>query len=331
MKSPRSILLAISFVALAILTISFTNKGKVEPEPHLDTIDVQASPKLEVTQGKGTQIEPSYKIGTPELPAKLSFAGESVPLDRSDVKEKLDREMLVNTYWQSSTILLIKRSKRIFSVIEPILKAEGVPDDFKYLAVAESGLIENAISSAGARGVWQFMKTTGRKYGLESTGTVEERYNTKLATKAACQYLKKAYKETGSWALAAAAYNRGLGGIKGDLKKQAVSSYYDLFLNRETGRYVYRIIALKTILEDPSKYGFNISPNEYYSSPRTYSLQVDTGISSLPAFAADYGTTYNTLRTLNPWLISYRLENKSGKKYVIEVPYREAEEGIEQH
>lgn len=326
MKLSKKLIPALGIAALATLIYAFTDQSSPVPEPaERDTIvEEQVSPGVEAVE-----IERSYSIGSPDLPEKVTFAGESIPIDRADVREKLDREMLVNMYWQSSTILLIKRSKRIFSIIDPILKEEGVPADFRYLAVAESGLIENAVSSSGARGIWQFMKTTGRKYGLESSSTVEERYNTELATRAACKYLKKAYKSTGSWALAAAAYNRGEAGILRDLSKQKVKSYFDLYLNRETGRYVYRIVALKTILENPGAYGFNIGDNEYYSFPNTYTITVDTTISNLPSFALDHGTTYNMLRTLNPWLISYELSDASRKKYKIKLPYLEAEEGME--
>jgi hypothetical protein len=326
MKSTKKIILVLSISALALLIYSFTDQSQAVPDPKADSIQVED--KVEIPT-QTVEFDPSYKIGSPELPSSLTFAGEVVPVARPEVREKLDREMLVNMYWQSSTILLIKRSKRIFDIIDPILKEQGVPADFKYLAVAESGLIENAVSSSGARGIWQFMKTTGKKYGLESTTTVEERYNTELATRAACKYLKKAYKATGSWALAAAAYNRGEAGILRDMKKQRANSYYDLYLNRETGRYLYRIIALKTILENPSTYGFSIPSNEYYTSPNTYKVTVDTTIADLPAYALKQGTTYMALRTLNPWLISYSLANKSRKKYVIRLPYLEAEEGME--
>lgn len=301
----------------AFVTFSFTQTQNSQQ---------QATPEV----SEEMSISPAYEIGSPSIPEGLKFAGEDVPLDNPAVREKLDRELLVNTYWQSSTILQIKRSKRVFEIIEPILKANGVPEDFKYLAVAESGLVENAVSSSGARGIWQFMKATGKKYGLESTITVEERYNIEKSTKAACKYLKHAYDETGNWALAAAAYNRGLNGILVAMNKQQVKSYYDLYLNRETGRYVYRILALKTILSNPKAYGFQIEDNEYYTYSEFYTVTVDTTVNDLSKFAQDYGTTYLGLRTLNPWMISYSLQNKSGKKYTVKVPYRQAEQGIDQ-
>jgi len=318
MEFKKKLIPIFAAVILAIMAFSF-GASEVENMENSQSVEVQET----------QHISPTYAISSPEIPEGQTFAGEKIPFDKVGVREKMDRELLVNTYWQSSTVLLIKRSRRIFDIIEPILREEGVPADFKYLAVAESGLLENAVSSSGARGIWQFMKSTGKKYGLESTSTVEERYNTEKATRAACKYLKRAYKETGSWALAAAAYNRGLGGIKSDMRKQKANSYYDLYLNRETGRYVYRIIALKTILSNPSKFGFNVAESEYYTHPTTYNVTVDTGIADLPQFALSMGTNYSVLRVLNPWLISYSLENKSRKKYIIRVPELQAE-GVEE-
>jgi membrane-bound lytic murein transglycosylase D len=321
MKFTKKYIIALALATTILVIYSFTDQSQAVPEPQNDTLVLAPITHVEAA----SEVDPNYQISSPQIPDHIVFAGEKVPLDRSDVREKLDREILVNTYWQSSTILLLKRSQRLFKIIEPILKENGVPDDFKYLAVAESGLIENAVSSSGARGIWQFMKTTGRKYGLESTITVEERYNTRLATKAACTYLKRAYKNTGSWALAAAAYNRGVSGILRDMKKQNVKSYYDMYLNRETGRYLYRIIALKTIMQTPANYGFNISPDEAYKSINSYTVSVDTTILNLPSFAQNHGTNYLILRTLNPWLVGYTLQNKSHKKYQILLPYLKAE------
>ena len=196
-----------------------------------------------------------YRVYALKTPENISFCDEEVPLELLDVRERLDRELLVNTYWQSNMLLLIKRSYRFFPLIEKILKEEDVPQDFKYLAVIESGL-ENVRSPKGAKGIWQIMSGTAREYGLEVNKNVDERYNLELSTRAACKYLKKAKDKFGSWTLAAAAYNRGIMGISRNLSKQKVENYYDLLLGRETSRYIFRILAVKEIMENSNNYGF---------------------------------------------------------------------------
>jgi membrane-bound lytic murein transglycosylase D len=207
--------------------------------------------------------EPSYKVYALELPDTLSFAGELVPLHSPDLRERLDRELLVNTYWQSNMMLLLKRANKYFPTIEKILKEEGVPTDLKYLSVIESGL-ENAISPAGAKGFWQIMRTTGKEYGLEVNSNVDERYHIAFSTQMAAQYLKKAKDKFGSWTLAAASYNRGMSGIQRNLNAQKVESYFDLLLGKETSRYVFRILAVKEIIENPSKYGYVFDDTDLY-------------------------------------------------------------------
>lgn len=263
--------------------------------------------------------EPSYKVYALELPDTLSFAGELVPLHSPDLRERLDRELLVNTYWQSNMMLLLKRANKYFPTIEKILKEEGVPTDLKYLSVIESGL-ENAISPAGAKGFWQIMRTTGKEYGLEVNSNVDERYHIAFSTQMAVQYLKKAKDKFGSWTLAAASYNRGMSGIQRNLNAQKVESYFDLLLGKETSRYVFRILAVKEIIENPSKYGYVFDDTDlYYSVPVRYH-GLDTAISNLTSFAQKMGVNYKVLKIHNPWLLQNHLNNKSRKYYEIAIP-----------
>ena len=265
--------------------------------------------------------EPTYKVYALELPDTLSFAGEKVPLHSPDLRERFDRELLVNTYWQSNMMLLLKRANKYFPTIEKILNEEGVPGDLKYLSVIESGL-ENVVSPAGARGFWQIMRTTGREYGLEVNSNVDERYHIAFSTRMAAQYLKKAKKKFGSWTLAAASYNRGMSGIQRNLNNQKVESYFDLRLGQETSRYVFRVLAVKEIIENPSKYGYVFDDTDlYYSVPvRLHGL--DTAISNLTAFAEKMGVNYKILKIHNPWLLQNHLNNRSRKYYEIAIPER---------
>ncbi len=260
-----------------------------------------------------------YKILTPEIPAKIDFAGEKVPLDLFYVRESLDREILVNTYMHSSTTLMFKRACRWFPVIEPILKKNNIPGDFKYLALAESNLA-NVVSSAGAEGFWQFIKGTGQKYGLEITEEVDERYNLEKATEAACRYFHDAYEEYKNWTLVAASYNRGIDGVGKALEKQKVTNYFDTYLVEETSRYVYRILAIKQIYTHPTSYGFYLREKDFYPPLKTYTITVDSSISDLAAFAFKLKINYRILREFNPWLRRYSLTNKSGKPYLITLP-----------
>jgi hypothetical protein len=266
-----------------------------------------------------SQFKDDYKIYALPLPKMVDFCGEEVPLNHFDVKEKLDRELLVNTYWQSNTLLNIKRANKYFPVIEPILKKNGVPDDFKYLALIESGFT-NVVSPAGAAGFWQIMKSAGKERGLEINSEVDERYHLEKATQAACDYLKEAYEKFGSWTLAAASYNMGMAGLENQLNIQKADNYYDLVLNEETSRYVYRILAVKQILNNPQNYGFNLRPQDLYSPLPTFTITVDTSISDLAQFAARIGTNYKTVKLFNPWLRKHYLTNKSGKTYEITLP-----------
>ena len=270
--------------------------------------------------GKEDPIVNSYNVYALEMPENLNFAGELVPVEDPDIYERMDRELLVNTYWQSNGLLMFKRAQKYFPIIEPILKKNGVPDDFKYLAVIESGLVQTAKSPAGASGVWQIMSATGRENGLEVNSNVDERYNLEKATEVACDYLKKAKKNLGSWTKAAAAYNAGNAGVSRRLKEQDVNGYYDLLLGEETGRYVFRIVALKEILSNPDKYGFNFNKSHLYKAVPTYKVEVDTAVTDFAQFAKDFGINYKILKRHNPWLRESHLNNKSRKSYAIEIP-----------
>ncbi|MNY14358.1 Membrane-bound lytic murein transglycosylase D precursor [compost metagenome] len=235
------------------------------------------------------------------------------------MKERLDRELLVNANLDASTLLIIKRANRSFPIIEPILKKNGVPDDFKYLAVAESALM-NATSSAGAKGFWQFMPDTAKERGMEVNDGVDERYHLEKSTEAACKYLLDAYRKFGSWTLAAASYNGGFGGVNKQITIQGVTNYYDLLLTDETARYVFRILALKQIMKNPVEYGFNVVPAELYPNIPTRKLEIDSSITDLAAFAKAQGINYKILKIHNPWLRDRKLTNPAKKKYIIEIP-----------
>ncbi len=263
-----------------------------------------------------------YKIYALNIPANLAFAEEKLPLQLLDIHEKLDRELLVNTYWQSNTLLYLKRANKYFPIIEPILKENGIPDDFKYLAVIESGLTP-IVSPAGAAGFWQIMKSTGKEMGLEINSEVDERYHVAKSTHVACRYLNDAYAKFGSWTLAAASYNMGMGGLNRQLTKQQVDSYYDLKLNSETGRYVYRIMAAKEILSAPKKYGFQYRENQLWNGVQTEKLKVTTTISNLALFAKEIGINYKILKEYNPWLRGNSLTLKSIPEYTFDIPKKE--------
>lgn len=260
-----------------------------------------------------------YNVYALDIPENMSFANEPMPLDQPDVFERFDRELLVNTYWQSNGFLMLKRSHKFFPVIEPILESYGIPEDFKYLAVIESGL-QNVTSPAGAKGFWQIMKGTGREYGLEINVNVDERYHLERSTHVACQYILNAKDKLGSWTLAAAAYNAGVNGISNQLDRQNVSNYYDLLLGEETGRYIFRIVALKEILNYPQKYGFNFATTDLYKTIPTKEVKVDTAVSDFSIFSEKFGINYKQLKLHNPWLREAHLNNKSRKEYFIKIP-----------
>jgi hypothetical protein len=261
----------------------------------------------------------NYKVFSLTLPHELSFCGEQVPMERLDVRERLDRELLVNTYWQSNTLLAHKRTARWFPLIEEVLRREGVPEDMKYLAVVESGLT-NVVSPAGATGYWQFLKETAIGHGLEVNTEVDERYHVERATEAACRYLKEAYQRHGSWALAAAAYNLGQGGVDKQMARQKQNNYFDLQLPEETSRYLFRILAMKEIIRDPERYGFHLRSKDLYPPYVTRSVEVSGPIEDLADFAIRHNTNYRTLKLLNPWLRDVKLTNREGRNYTILLP-----------
>lgn len=261
----------------------------------------------------------NYEIKALKIPAGINFAGEHIPIEKPDIRERLDRELLVNTYWQSNMLLLMKRANKYFPLIEPILEKNGVPDDFKYLALIESGLM-NVTSPAGAKGFWQIMKATARENGLEVNSNVDERYHIEMATEVACKYLIKSKERFGNWTLAAAAYNGGNAGMTRRLDAQHVDNYYDLLLGEETGRYVFRIAAVKEIMENPDKYGFLFDKEDLYNLQSTRTVEVDTVITNIALFAKDFDTNYKELKIHNPWLRENHLNNKSRKLYHIKIP-----------
>jgi len=251
----------------------------------------------------------------------FDFAGEALPMQNFDVRERLEREILRNCYYHSNTLLILKRMQRYFPIIEPILAEEGIPDDFKYLAVIESDLM-NAVSPAGAKGFWQFMKGTGLDYKLEINREVDERYHLEKATRAACHYIKKGVLKFQSYTLTAAAYNMGSAGLQREMNAQKFNSYYDLNLNSETGRYVFRIAAIKEILRDPAAYGFFLDQGQGYTPLQDYKVvTVSKSISNLGDFAKKYGTTYRMIKVYNPWLIASSLPISTGNSYEIKIPY----------
>lgn len=236
------------------------------------------------------------------IPTEMEFCGEKVPLDRADIRERLERELLSNTYRHAATILLIKEMGRWQPRINAVLQSEDAPEDLFYLACAESSLNPNAVSPSNAVGLWQFLEGTAKSLGLEITESIDERRHTEKATRAAVAYLRQGKQKFGSWTSAAAAYNRGPNGLARAMEAQLADSYYDLYLNEETSRYVFRILALKLILQNPSLYGFDIPRSERYEEYKTRPVSVNSNIPSLPSFARSQGTTYYMLRLLNPWL-----------------------------
>lgn len=303
MKVMQKILSALGLIFVGVL---LSHSVRSEPIPGLSVLN--SDPKPVITRTKAV-----------EVPENIDFAGEIVPVKDVDVYERLDRELLINTYLHSVTVLNFKRANKFFPVIEPILKEHGVPDDFKYLAVIESNL-QNVTSPAGAKGIWQFMPATAKQFGLEVSPTVDERYHLEKSTVAACKYLLGAKEKLGSWTLAAASYNAGMNGIDSKRTKQDVEDYYNLLLNSETSRYLFRIIAVKQIMQNPEKYGFDFQPEDFYQYTPNHKVEVDSSIIDLTKFAAEQGINYKILKRHNPWLLGNSLANNSRKKYEIEIP-----------
>lgn len=293
-------LIFVGVILIIPLFIQSTNEEKVE-ESHQD------------------KFRNDYRIYSLSIPEKMQFSGEAVPIQVLDVRERMDRELHVNTYWQSNTLLYLKRANKWFPVIEPILKKNGIPDDFKYLALIESGFT-HVVSPAGAAGFWQIMKETGKEYGLEISDEIDERYHVEKATEAACKYLNEAHTRFGSWTMAAASYNMGLNGLNKQVKKQLVSNYYDLLLSEETSRYVFRVLAAKELMTNSEKYGFHYREKDLWNNVASYTVDVDTSINNLSEFAQSYNINYKILKHFNPWLRQNTLTVKSGKSYQLKLP-----------
>jgi membrane-bound lytic murein transglycosylase D len=260
-----------------------------------------------------------YQVFALDLPQEINFAGEEVPLNDIDVYERMDRELLINTYWQTQTILAHKRANRWFPVIIPILQRNGIPEDFKYIPLIETGFT-NATSPRGAVGFWQFMEGTAKELGLEVNNMVDERYHVEKATQAACTYFKQLHDEFGSWTMAAAAYNIGLTGLKTQVIRQKNNSYYDLLLNEETSRYVFRLLSMKEIFEHPEDYGYHIRKRDLYKQIPTYTVKVDTAVTDFALFAQSMKINYKVLKSFNPWLREAYLDNPANKMYYIQIP-----------
>lgn len=293
-----------AFFTVAVLG-SYSRQNEA-PEVTTETTKTNAIPQV---------IEPV------DLDKPFDFAGERLPMELPDVQERLDRELTINTYRHGNTLLNIKKSYRYFPVIEKILAEYGLPDDLKFVAVAESDL-SNATSPAGAKGFWQFMSATGKHYGLEINSEVDERYHLEKATHAACKYLQDYHKRFGSWSLAAAAYNMGGTRLAKELTVQRAENYYDLNLNQETMRYLFRLVAMKELLKDPRKFGFYIdeAQDAYHSLNNYEEVEIDGPISSIADFAAEHGVSYRDIKFYNPWIIGSRLSNSSRKTYLIRIP-----------
>lgn len=267
--------------------------------------------------------ESTFSAAPWALPENVTFAGEAMPLKNFDTRESLDRELNATAYRHGSTLLTIKRAGRYFPEIEKILRENGIPDDFKYLACAESDL-SNAISPAGATGFWQIMEGTGKEMGMAINKEVDERYNLEQSTLFACRYFKKAYERYGSWTMAAASYNNGLSGLDEQMEIQKEANYYDLLLNDETARYIFRITALKLVMTEPSRYGFEIASDDTYKPIPYTEVKVDTAVTSFEQFSRHFDTNYKMLKFLNPWLRKPFLTNSDGMEYMIRVPARDA-------
>lgn len=305
-KSIRTCRIACGFAIIAagiLIATLFISAGKDEADDQL--------------QNRNEGLK--YSVYPIHHPEELEFAGEKVPLGYFDVKEDLDRELLINVYWQSHTMLLIKRAYRYFPVIESVLRKHGIPADLKYIAVAESDL-SNLVSPRQAVGFWQFMEGTAKDYKLEVDTEVDERYHIEKSTDAACIFLKESYQRYGSWTMAAASYNMGRKGLDEQIGRQKTDYYYDLLLNEETGRYVYRLLAMKLILSNPEEYGFYTEKTDLYPVIPTYEVTVDGSVEDFADFASKYGINYKVLKIFNPWLRDNQLLNPKKQTYYIQIP-----------
>ena len=304
----------ISIVAIVLASIAIAGE-----------VFIFATHKEDSDELQQRAIMADYRVYAPVIPDTLYFAGERVPLEVYYVREALDNELIVNMYRQSATVQYFKRANRYFPIIEPILKKNGVPDDFKYLCVIESGL-QNVTSSAKAQGYWQFIKSTGEKYGLTVNDDIDMRNNIEASTEAACRYLKDLKQRFGSWTSAAAAYNCGEGGLSRRYKLESVNNYYDVRLNPETARYVYRILAVKHIMQHPQDFGIYIRQCDLYPPIPTQTATLSGRDIDLYEYARQHNCSYKMLRELNPWLINETIKNKADKTYTVKLPIKKGTE-----
>jgi membrane-bound lytic murein transglycosylase D len=300
----RKTILVASVLAGIIIVLLFVNQSFKESADPTDIKVLQDS----IFSNK------SFK-----LPGNVTFAGERMPLENFDTRESLEREILTSAYRHSSTILIIKRANRYLPVIEKILRKNDIPDDFKYLAAAESEY-SNMVSPAGATGFWQIMQATGIEQGMEINSVVDERYDVEKSTQFACDYFRKSYEKYGNWTLAAASYNGGRSAIDEQIEIQKQNNYYDLLLSEETARYIFRAVAYKLVISDPGNYGFMIEKDELYPQLKYHEVKVDTAITSFARFAEEFGTNYKILKFLNPWLRKPYLTPNPNKVYLIKIP-----------
>lgn len=317
MKTAIVFMSGVAVAAAMLISTAYT--GGLGSDSAREWVGMQ-TPDTDPKIAQGDQVQ---RVRVPEIPSAIDLAGEPLPTDNFDALERFDRELLSICFSHAVTINNIKLANRIFPVIEPILKQNGIPDDFKYLAVTESNL-RNAISPAGARGIWQFMPETAKEYGMDVNDEIDERLHLEKSTEAACRYLLKSYKDFQSWTLAAASYNMGGGRLKGHIDSQKHESYYDLFMNNETSRYVPRILAHKYVMLNPERYGFFIDKKEVYPTFPIYKTVTITGaVPSWSDFAREQGITYRALKVHNPWIVSDKLTNKAKKMYVVKIPQGE--------
>lgn len=310
MKQLQFIVLGICIGAGLVVVLSTSPENKAGGTVTITPNDSLRSLGAEVSMAKYYAIK---------LPKDLAFAGETVPMEDFEVRERLDRELTVNSYWHSNTIQNLKLAHRYFPVIEKILAENNIPDDFKYIALAESGL-RNVVSPSAAEGVWQFLSETGRQYGLKINEQVDERYDVEKSTFAATKYFNESYAKFKNWTLVAASYNAGMGNIERNLAYQETDNYYDLYLNTETSRYIFRILAFKVIYENTEKYGFMLDDEDMYAPLHYDTMIVDSSIADLAKFALDNNTSYKMLKYFNPWLRKESLTVKNGETYIIRLP-----------
>ncbi len=291
--------------------------------PVVDTIRIIEKPKAVPAADK--KRLPSYKAFVINVPTQAEFAGETIKLYEPDLRERLDRELHVNANWHSNTILLIKKGNRWLPQIAEVLRKNGIPEDFMYIPAIESGFDESARSPKDAIGFWQLLKGTAKDYGLEVNDDVDERYDPIKSTEAACKYLKKAYEKFGSWADVAASYNIGMRGFERRLEQQRVSSYFDVLINDETARYIFRILSVKMILENPEAFGFYVPEDQLYHQPKFDTITVTKTIDDLVEFAHQHHITYKTLKRYNTWLRDDNLKVKRNTYHIL-IPQDPAEQ-----